>query len=229
MNQISAEEPSSPSDPVAAPATGVGPGMVHVVDDDEAVRRSLAMLLTSCGLSAETHVSAEALLEQLPALSPGVLIVDIRMPGMSGLELQECLIRQGCTLPVIIVTGHADVGLAVRAMKAGAVDFIEKPYSDSDLLRSVNTGFSRMANTRPAQVAAEQARQRIQTLTPRERETLAGLVDGLPNKRIAHELGISPRTVEIHRANLMEKLGSRNLAEVVRCAIAAGFDRESTR
>ena len=229
MNQISMDETSLPFDQIDALTTDIVPRIVHLVDDDEAVRRSLAMLLTSYGLSAETYDSAEALLDQLPVLTPGVLIVDIRMPGMSGLDLQECLIRQGCTLPVVIVTGHADVGLAVRAMKAGAVDFIEKPYSDSDLLHSVNTGFARMADTRPAQLAAEQARQRIQTLTPRERDTLARLVDGLPNKRIAHQLGISPRTVEIHRANLMEKLGCRNLAEVVRCAITAGFDRESAR
>jgi two-component system response regulator FixJ len=202
---------------------------VHIVDDDEAVRRSLALLLTSFGLTAETHDSAEALLERLPTLPPGCLVVDIRMPGMNGLELQERLLRDGCTLPVVIVTGHADVGLAVRAMKSGAVDFIEKPYSEEDLLRAVNLGLTRMANARQSQAGADQARLRIQALTPRERDTLARLADGLPNKVIAHELGISPRTVEIHRANLMEKLGCRSLAEAVRTAIFAGFSRANSR
>jgi two-component system response regulator FixJ len=197
--------------------------VVHVVDDDEAVRRSLALLLGSYAMPAETHDSAEAVLSRLDTLRPGCLIVDIRMPGMDGLELQAELNRRQCALPVIIVTGHADVGLAVRAMKAGAVDFIEKPYSEGDLLRAVRRALERMVDTRQTAASAEAAQARITALTPRERDVLGRLVEGRPNKVIAHELGISPRTVEIHRANLMEKLSCRSLAEAVRMAIAAGF------
>lgn len=200
--------------------------VVHVVDDDEAVRRSLAMLLASFGLVAETHDSAETVLSRLDGMQPGCLVVDIRMPGMDGLELQEQLKARGCDLPVVVVTGHADVGLAVRAMKAGAVDFIEKPYSENDLLRAVRAALERLSNARQVQIAADTAVSRIAVLTPRERDVLLSLVDGRPNKVIAHELGISPRTVEIHRANLMEKLGCRSLAEVVRIAISAGFSRD---
>lgn len=197
--------------------------VVHVVDDDEAVRRSLAMLLQSFGMIAVTHPSAEALLEALETLVPGCMVVDIRMPGMDGLALQEELARRGCQLPVVIVTGHADVGLAVRAMKSGAVDFIEKPYSEEDVLRAVTAALSRMADTRQSAATAEAAQVRVAGLTPRERDVLGRLVDGRPNKVIAHELGISPRTVEIHRANLMEKLACKSLAEAVRVAITAGF------
>jgi two-component system response regulator FixJ len=199
--------------------------VVHIVDDDEAVRRSLALLLGSFNIASETHASGEELLEKLAVLRPGCLVVDIRMPGITGLELQEELTRRGCRLPVVIVTGHADVGLAVRAMKSGAIDFIEKPYSEEDLLRAVTTGLTQLADSQLSTAAGEQARLRVATLTPREREVLERLVAGMPNKVIAHELGISPRTVEIHRANLMEKLGCRSLAEVVRVAISADFGR----
>ncbi len=197
--------------------------VVHVVDDDEAVRRSLALLLVSFGFNAEAYGSAEAVLDALPKLRPGCLVIDIRMPGMDELDLQVELTRRGCGLPVVIVTGHADVGLAVRAMKAGALDFIEKPYSEEDILRAVRQALLRTADARQSTATAEAARSRIAGLTPRERDVLGRLVDGRPNKVIAHDLGISPRTVEIHRANLMEKLGCRSLAEAVRIAIAAGF------
>jgi len=184
--------------------------VVHVVDDDEAVRRSLALLLTSFGLTAETYDSAESLLADLHNLAAGCLVVDVRMPGMDGL---------------LVVTGHADVGLAVKAMKAGAHDFIEKPYSDADLLASVRSALARVADTRHSGMVVEAARARIAILTPRERDVLMRLVEGRPNKVIAHELGISPRTVEIHRANMMEKLACRSLAEAVRLAIAAEFHK----
>ncbi len=203
------------------PGTGHADLIVHIVDDDEAVRRSLALLLASFSIATETHASGEELLDKLAVLRPGCLVVDIRMPGINGLELQEELTRRDCRLPVVIVTGHADVGLAVRAMKSGAVDFIEKPYSEEDLLRAVNAGLRQIADSRLNLAAGEQARSRVAGLTPREREVLQRLVAGMPNKVIAHELGISPRTVEIHRANLMEKLGCRSLAEVVRIAISA--------
>lgn len=197
--------------------------VVHVVDDDEAVRHSLALLLSSFGLATRTHPSAEAVLAQIDRLRPGCLVVDIRMPGMNGLELQEELNRRACTIPVVIVTGHADVGLAVRAMKAGAVDFIEKPYPEEDMLRAVQAGLARTAGARQSTASTEAAQQRIGLLTPRERDVLRRLVEGRPNKVVAHELGISPRTVEIHRANLMEKLSCRSLAEAVRMAISSGF------
>jgi two-component system response regulator FixJ len=211
---------------VSLPQTGLSipPGLVvHVVDDDEAVRRSLALLLISFGLEAETHASAEAVLERLDTLRPGCLVLDIRMPGMDGLELQTELVRRGCRMPVIVVTGHADVGLAVRAMKSGALDFIEKPYSEEDVLRAVHGALVHSHDKHQTNASAQAAQTRIAGLTPRERDVLQRLVGGRPNKVIAHELGISPRTVEIHRANLMEKLACRSLAEAVRTAISAGF------
>jgi two-component system response regulator FixJ len=193
-----------------------------VVDDDEAVRRSLALMLGSWGHATTTHASAEDFLAGLDLLEPGCAVIDVRMPGMDGLALQQQLRRRGINLPVVIVTGHADVSIAVRAMKEGAVDFIEKPYSEADMLRSVEAALARAADARQQRAAAEQAAARIATLTPRERDVLVRLVDGWPNKVIAHELGISPRTVEIHRANLMEKLACRNLADIVRLALTAG-------
>ena len=210
-----------PAHPVPARSPDRADLVVHIVDDDEAVRRSLALLLASFSIATETHATGEELLGKLAVLRPGCLVVDIRMPGINGLELQEELARRGCRLPVVIVTGHADVGLAVRAMKAGAVDFIEKPYSEDDMLRAVTAGLAQVADSRDGLAAGEQARSRVAALTPREREVLERLVAGMPNKVIAHELGISPRTVEIHRANLMEKLSCRSLAEVVRTAILA--------
>ena len=212
---------SNPSQEPGEP--GRSYNVVHVVDDDEAVRRSASMLLASCGLMTQTHASADELLARLDGLAPGCLVIDIRMPGMDGLELQARLLERGCRMPVIVVTGHADVGLAVRAMKAGAIDFIEKPYSAEDLIQAVTTALSRMADSRQSQAQTDAAAARIAALTPREREVLVRLVDGRPNKVIAHDLGISPRTVEIHRANLMEKLACRSLAEAVRMAIAAGI------
>ncbi len=206
--------------PRDTPATGL---VVHVVDDDAAVRHSLALLLGSFGLDTETYESGRAVLAELDRLRPGCLVVDIRMPEMDGLELQAELKRRHCTLPVVVVTGHADVGLAVRAMKAGAVDFIEKPYSETDMLHAVQMALARTADVRQTAAATETAQIRVSALTPRERDVLRRLVEGRPNKVIAHELGISPRTVEIHRANLMEKLACRSLAEAVRIAICAGF------
>jgi two-component system response regulator FixJ len=197
--------------------------VVHLVDDDEAVRRSLALLLTTFGYACATYGSAEDLLAAAGHLAPGCLIVDVRMPGMDGLSLQSELAARGVPHPVIVITGHADVPLAVRAMKAGAVDLIEKPYSADDILRAVRTALARMEGARQQQMVVGAAASRISLLTPREQEVLGLLVDGRANKAIAHALGISPRTVEIHRANVMEKLGCRSLAEAVRLAVAAGF------
>jgi len=197
---------------------------VHIVDDDEAVRRSLAMLLGSFGHATRTYASAEDLLAGVDLLEPGCAVVDIRMAGMDGLTLQQTLARRAPGIPVVIVTGHAEVALAVRAMKAGAIDFIEKPYTETDMLAAVNTALSRMQDDQEHRAAAEAAVARIGTLTPRERDVLRPLVEGWPNKVIAHTLGISPRTVEIHRSNVLEKLGCRSLAEVVRLVLTAGLE-----
>lgn len=196
--------------------------VVHLVDDDGAVRSSLALLLDSFGYASATYASAEDLLAA-PQLAPGCLIVDVRMPGMDGLALQAELAARGLPHPVIVVTGHADVPLAVRAMKAGAVDLIEKPYPAEDIIRAVRTALARMEDVRQLAKAAETAVARIALLTPREHEVLVQLVEGRANKMVAHVLGISPRTVEIHRANVMEKLGCRSLAEAIRLALVAGL------
>lgn len=198
--------------------------VVHIVDDDAAVRRSLALMLGSAGHATRTYESAEAFLAGSDAAAPGCAIIDIRMPGMDGLALQQELNARDVPIPVVIVTGHGDVALAVQAMKAGAVDFIEKPYAEADMLRAVEAALEREADERQQRAASETATARIATLTPRERDVLRLLVAGWPNKVIAHELGISPRTVEIHRANLMDKLACRSLAQAVRMALAAGFE-----
>lgn len=197
--------------------------IIHIVDDDVAVRDSLALLLSVHGLNVRTYCSAAALLEAIPA-PPGCLILDLRMPAIDGLTLLTRLRALGCQLPALIVSAHVDVRMAVRAMKSGAVNVIEKPYTEPTILQAVYEALAFVrtgAETRqggPASVA------RLAALTPRESDVLRGLVDGLANKAIGWQLGISPRTVEIHRANLMEKLGCRSLAEVVRLALQAEYD-----
>ncbi len=215
--------------------------LVHVVDDDDAMRRSLALLLRAAGYAAEAHPSAEALLAALdrgagpdaPAAAaaawrPACAVVDVLMPGgMDGIALQAELARRGAALPVVVVTGHGDVPLAVRAMRAGAVDFVEKPYPKERILSAVAEAVDAAAaaarGSGPTAAASAAAEARLAALTPRERMVLQGLVSGRPNKVIAHELGISPRTVEAHRAAVMDKLGARSLAEAVRLALAAGL------
>jgi two-component system, LuxR family, response regulator FixJ len=195
--------------------------LVHVVDDDEAVRRSVSFALKTSGMHVRVHDSGSALLKAAPALEPGCILLDIRMPGMDGLEVQEALKAKGVTLPVIIMTGHGDVSLAVRAMKAGAIDFIEKPFEKAVLLAAIEQGTSRLEHSSANSRETNQAAVKLQLLTSREREVLDGLAKGLPNKSIAYDLGISPRTVEIHRANLMSKLGVKSLSEALRIAFAA--------
>jgi two-component system response regulator FixJ len=198
--------------------------LVHVVDDDEAVRRSLAMLLESVHLRVATYPSAEALLGvAADGLEPGCVLVDVRMKGMDGLSLIEALHRQGVTLPMVVVTGHADVPLAVRAMRAGALDFVEKPYSEERILEVVVGALNALRTADQRRALEIQAEAQVASLSPRETEVLAALVAGKANKIIAFELGISPRTVEVHRANLMEKLGVRSLPEAVRIGLAAGI------
>jgi len=198
--------------------------VVHVVDDDTAVRRSLAMLLRSAGHQVETYGSAEALLEaaETARLAHGCIVLDVRMPGMDGLSLMEVLSRRDIHLPVVVVTGHGDIPLAVRAMRAGALDFVEKPYAEERILEAVGSALVSSRQVDRQRLLALQAQAKVGALSPREREVLAALVEGKANKVIGFELGISPRTVEVHRANLMEKLGVRSLPEAVRIGLAGG-------
>ncbi|HEX8842675.1 MAG TPA: response regulator FixJ [Sphingomicrobium sp.] len=195
--------------------------LVHLVDDDEAIRRSVGFMLKTSGYHVRTYESGVELMKAGPNLESGCILLDIRMPGMDGLEVQASLRDKGVTLPVIIMTGHGDVSLAVQAMKAGAVDFIEKPFEKAVLLSAIEHGVERLKKSAANLERSDEAVVKIQALTPREREVLDGLARGLPNKTIAYDLGISPRTVEIHRANVMSKLGVRSLSEALRIAFAA--------
>jgi two-component system, LuxR family, response regulator FixJ len=195
--------------------------LVHLVDDDEAIRRSAGFMLKTSGFQVKSYESGVELLKDAASLEPGCILLDIRMPGMDGLEVQQKLQDKGVSLPVIIMTGHGDVTLAVQAMKAGAVDFIEKPFEKAGLLDALDEGFERLKQGEVSKERMRDAAIRIQALTGREREVLEGLAQGLPNKTIAYDLGISPRTVEIHRANLMTKLDVRSLSEALRIAFAA--------
>jgi two-component system response regulator FixJ len=195
--------------------------LVHLVDDDEAIRRSVGFALKTSGYHVRTYSSGLDLLKTGANLERGCILLDIRMPGMDGLEVQAALREKGITLPVIIMTGHGDVSLAVHAMRAGAVDFIEKPFEKAVLLSAIQHGVERLKRSAANFDRADEASVKLQALTAREREVLDGLARGLPNKTIAYDLGISPRTVEIHRANLMSKLGVRSLSEALRVAFAA--------
>jgi two-component system response regulator FixJ len=186
---------------------------VFVVDDDEAVRDSLSTLLDASGFRIEAHGSAKSFLASGACEKRGCVIADIRMPDMDGLELQLAMKARGSRLPVIIMTGHGDVPLAVRAMKEGAIDFLEKPYDTAVLLDSIKLALDRDAG---AVGASGPAQKKLSTLTPREKEVLDLVLAGKLNKNIAHDLGISSRTVEIHRGRLMQKLGAKNLAELIR-------------
>ena len=190
--------------------------VVHLIDDDDGVRRAVAFLLTTSGYAVRVYESAAAFLEALPTVQPGCIVTDVRMPEMDGLELQRQLKQRGIGLPVIVVTGHGDVPLAVEAMKAGAIDFIEKPFNDEKLLSAIRIAIDRHSRdaSREDEIAA--IRAKIDALSPREREVLDGLVAGLPNKTIAYDLKISARTVVVHRANLMTRMGARSVADLVR-------------
>ncbi len=196
--------------------------IVHVIDDDEAMRDSLSFLLDIQGFETRVYESAIAFLDALPGISGGCVLTDVRMPGLSGMELIDHLRAQGHDLPVVVMTGHGDVSMAVEAMKAGVIDFIEKPFADDVLLRAVRNALDRQGA--PSEAGGfKEAQARLATLSPRERDVLAGVVAGKANKVIAYDLGISPRTVEIYRANLMTKTGARNMAELMRLALAAGL------
>jgi two-component system response regulator FixJ len=197
---------------------------VHVVDDDAAVRRSLERLLDAAGFRAVSYETPMAFLASAPGLSSGCVLLDVRMPGMDGLTLQARLAKLDNHLPVVVMTGQGDVQTAVRAMKAGAVDFIEKPYDDEVLVKAIELALSLPRQSDRNREAAEAA-QRVAALSPRERQVLDALVAGRPNKVIAYDLGISARTVEVHRARMMERLGVRQLAEAIRLAVMARLAR----
>ena len=195
---------------------------VHVVDDDEAVRRSLERLLDAAGVRVISYQTSSAFLDAAPNLAPGCALLDVKMPGLDGLQLQALLLQRNIPLPVIMMTGQGDLESAVHAMKAGAVDFIEKPYSDDDLLHAVEAALGRAARAGIGLETAAAA-ERIAALSPREREVLDALVAGRPHKVIAFDLGISVRTVEVHRARMLERLGVR-FAEAIRLAVLARID-----
>ena len=196
--------------------------LVHVVDDDADVRNSVAFLLQSAGLDVRTYESAAALLAAAATLKSGCIITDVQMPAMSGLELQRRLRASQVTLPVIVITGHADVPLAVEALKAGAVDFIEKPFEHSVLLAAVRSALHRSWNEIDEALQKSQVVARLASLTPRERQVLDRLVAGKTNKAVAQDLEISPRTVEVFRANIKTKMQAASLSELVRLAILGG-------
>jgi two-component system, LuxR family, response regulator FixJ len=196
--------------------------IVHVIDDDAEVRHSLAFLLSTVGLPVRLHDSATSFLAALPEAQDGCIVTDVRMPGMDGIELQRHLRTQGNAIPVIVITGHGDIALAVEAMKAGAVDFIEKPFDDEMLIASIRTALARGADVRERDTEVAQVRTRLKLLSERERQVLERLVAGKPNKIIAHELDISARTVEIYRANVMTKMQADSLSALVRMALLGG-------
>jgi two-component system response regulator FixJ len=195
---------------------------IFVVDDDAAVRDALKLLLRSVGQSVETFASAQEFLDAYSEDRPGCLVLDIRMPGMSGLELQQKLNERHSILPIIFITGHGDVPMAVEAMQAGAVDFIQKPFRDQDLIDRINQALEKDAANRAALGERNDIRRRLETLTPREREVLDLVVRGKANKVIAGDLKLSQRTVEIHRARVMEKMQASSLAHLVRMVLEVG-------
>jgi len=197
--------------------------IVHVVDDDDAARQSLEFLLRTARLQVQTHDSAASFLKVVPQISVGCVITDVRMPDISGIELLKRLKELDRDVPVIVITGHGDVPLAVEAMKFGAADFFEKPFDDEALLAAVRAALARHADDSRRNADVAQIQDRLKELSNRERQVLEGLVAGRPNKLIAYDLGISPRTVEIYRANLMAKMRASSLSDLVRMALVTGI------
>ena len=201
--------------------------LIHIVDDEESIRRSASFMLKTSGFAVEAWPSGIAFLKEVKQLQTGCILLDVRMPEMDGLEVQRILNERGITMPVVVLTGHGDVSIAVRAMKAGAVDFLEKPFERETLLQAIDAAFERIEQSENAAARAADAAVLVGALTAREQEILEGLAKGLPNKTIAFDLGISPRTVEVHRANIMTKFQARSLSEALRIAFAAGFGQEA--
>jgi len=196
---------------------------VHIVDDEEAVRKSLAFMLTMNGFAVKMHQSAEAFLVFAPDVRNGILVTDLRMPDMSGVDLLRNLGDRKIKIPSIVITGHGDVPMAVEAMKAGAVDFIEKPFEDSVIIEAIERASAHLVVPDADADEVNDIQARLETLSERERQVLSAVVAGLPNKSIAYDLDISPRTVEVHRANVMAKMKAKSLPHLVRMALAAGF------
>ena len=201
-------------------ATNTENPIIYIVDDNDDVRETLKLLFESVDLCAESFNSAGEFLDAYPMGQSGCLIADVRMPEMSGLELQEEMVKRSIDLPVIIITGYGDVEMAVNAMKTGAADFIEKPYKEQELLDRVHKAINQSAKKRQESSEEQMAREGLAQLTPRERQVLDFVVDGEPNKRIAHNLGLSEKTIEFHRSNIMKKLEAKSLAELVRKSMA---------
>lgn len=200
--------------------------LVHVVDDEDAVRRSLDFALRTAGFSVEKWPDGESFLKSADRSALACVLLDVRMPGMDGLQVQTEMAARGLNLPVIVLTGHGDITTAVRAMQAGAVDFLEKPFERERLLQALEIGFTKLADREGQRERDQWAKTQIASLTQREQEVLEGLACGYPNKTIAYDLGISARTVEVYRANAMEKLEVSNFADALRIAFAAGMGSE---
>ncbi|WP_137862418.1 MULTISPECIES: response regulator [unclassified Sphingomonas] len=197
-----------------------GRRLVHIIDDEDSVRNSIGFMLQTTGYAVRLWPSGAAFLRELRNVEPGCILLDIRMPEIDGLQVQQHLNERGAALPVIVLTGHGDVTIAVRAMRGGAIDFLEKPFEADQLLGAIDKAFERMLESNGAS-RTDAARTQLASLSAREREVLDGLAAGFPNKTIAYDLGISPRTVEVHRANLMQKLGARSLSEALRVTFIA--------
>jgi len=201
-------------------------GLVFVVDDDAGVRQMISRMVRSIGLRAETYASVQEFLDLYDRRQTGCLVLDVRMPGLSGLDLQERLTAIEAPLPIIFITGHGDIAMGVRAMKRGAVDFIEKPFQDQVLLDAIHAALARAVELRSVTAARDDARKRLATLTPREREVLALVVAGKLNKQIAARLGTAEQTIKMHRGRLMRKMGADSLPALVRLAQLAGVAGE---
>ncbi|MBS0534733.1 MAG: response regulator transcription factor FixJ [Proteobacteria bacterium] len=201
--------------------------MIYVIDDDDAVRQSLEFLLSTAGFKSRGFDSARAFFDVLPQVDSGCIITDVRMPEITGIDLLKKVKEVKPSLPVIVITGHGDVALAVEAMKIGAIDFLEKPFDDDGLIAAVKAALSNAADTGKRQAELGAIKEKLAALSNREHQVLDGLVAGHPNKTIAFDLGISPRTVEIYRANLMTKMGANSLSDLVRMAMLADILRDS--
>lgn len=200
--------------------------IIHLVDDEESIRKAASFALKTAGYDVIAYTSGVEFLRTAKSAEVGCVILDVRMPEMDGLQVQTTMAARGINMPVIVLTGHGDVSVAVQAMKGGAIDFLEKPFEKAALLEAVRRAFARLDDVDLRALESSEAEVRVAALTPREQEVLEGLANGLPNKTIAYDLGCSSRTVEVHRASLMAKLEVRNLSEALSIAFAAGMGRK---
>jgi len=203
--------------------------IVHLVDDEEAIRKSLGFMLRTSGYLVQAYASGIEFLNVARGAEPGCVLLDVRMPEMDGLQVQAEMSSRGLNMPVVVFTGHGDISIAVQAMKAGAIDFLEKPFEKAALLEAIVRSFARLERADVRATEEREALVRVAALTPREQEVLEGLAQGFPNKTIAYDLGVSSRTVEVHRASLMTKLGVHTLSDALRIAFAAGMGRSEKR